>query len=154
MAGQLTGRGCVVCVHVWPAGLIIIPSSVHVGQLLEAGTPVVEVVIVLVPCAGGVEGADRAGGRAAALIVKHQQGVIRRSCGVVVCCSQTLNRKKNRRWWSVLRCLQWRGRWSVNSIQSGIQKRKIKIEEAMVSWPESSYGLNATNSGSFPRIAN
>ena len=88
------------------ADLIVIPSSVHVGQLLEAGTPVVEVVIVLVPRAGGVKGADGAGGRAAALIVKHQQGVIRRSCGVVVCCSQTLHRKKRRRWWSVLTRLQ------------------------------------------------
>ncbi len=96
MAGQLTGRGCVcVCMYDW-AGLIVIPSSIHVGQLLEAGAPVVEVVIVLVPCAGGVEGANGTGGRAAALIVKHQQGVIRRSCGVIVCRSQTLNRTKRR----------------------------------------------------------
>ena len=99
MAGQLTGRVCVcvcVCMCDW-AGLIVVPSSVHVGQLLEAGPPVVEVVIVLVPRAGGVEGADGAGGGAAALIVKHQQGVVRRSCGVVVCRSQTLNRTERRK---------------------------------------------------------
>lgn len=71
--------------------LIIVPSSVHVGQLLEAGAPVVEVVIVLVPRAGGVERADGAGGGAAALVVEHQQGVVRRSRGVVVGCSKTLN---------------------------------------------------------------
>lgn len=76
------------------AFLIIIPSPVHVGQLLEAGSPVIEVVIVLVPRAGGVKRADRAGSGAAALIVKNQQGVVRRSCGVVVCSSQTLKRKR------------------------------------------------------------
>ena len=90
------------------AHLIVIPSSVHVGQLLEARAPVVEIVIVLVPRAGGVEGADGASGGAAALIVKHQQGVVRRSCGVVVRCSQTLNGTRRKSRWSVLTCLQWR----------------------------------------------
>lgn len=91
MAGQLMGQRC-VCVCAWLGILIIIPSPVHVSQLLEAGSPVIEVVIVLVPCAGGVERANRAGSGAAALIVKNQQGVIWRSCGVVVCSSQTLKR--------------------------------------------------------------
>lgn len=66
--------GTRVCVRMYVcADLIIIPSPVHVSQLLEAGAPVVEVVIVLVPCAGGVERADRASGGSAALVVKHQQ---------------------------------------------------------------------------------
>lgn len=92
------GTRVCVCVRMCDrADLIIIPSSVHIGQLLESRAPVVEVVIVLVPRAGGVEGADRAGGRAATLIVKHQQGVIRGSCGVVVCCSQALNRTERRK---------------------------------------------------------
>lgn len=103
MAGQLTGQGCVfacvcICVYVcdW-ANLIIIPSSVHVSQLLKSGAPVIEVVIVLVSCAGGVEGADRASGGAATLVVKHQQGVVWRSCGIVVCCSQSLKKTGKQR---------------------------------------------------------
>jgi len=80
-----------LCVCVCVRSDLIIPSSVHVGQLLEAGAPVVEVVIVLVPRAGRVEGADGAGGGAAALVVEHQQRVVGRGRGVVVRRSQTLS---------------------------------------------------------------
>lgn len=38
--------------------LIVIPAPIHVGQLLKARSPVIEVVIVLVSCARRVEGAD------------------------------------------------------------------------------------------------
>lgn len=69
---------------------VIVPSPVEVSQLLEARAPVVEVVVVLVPWADGVEWADRAGGWTASLIVEHQQRVIGRSCWVVVCCPQAL----------------------------------------------------------------
>lgn len=69
---------------------VVVSSAVEVSQLLEAGAPVVEVVVVLVPCAGGVEGADGADRRAAALVVKHQEGVIGRGRGVIVCRPQTL----------------------------------------------------------------
>lgn len=72
--------------------LIFVASSVHVGELLKARPPVVEVVIVLVPRAGRVERADRAGRGAAALVVEHQQRVVRRSCGVVVGRSETLEK--------------------------------------------------------------
>ena len=86
-----------VCVYVCVTGLILHSSPVHVGQLLEAGAPVVEVVIVLVPRAGGIEGADRAGGGAAALVVKHQQGVVGRSRGVVVSRPQPLKAESGNR---------------------------------------------------------
>lgn len=68
-----------------PSCRSVVAATVHVGQLLEAGSPVIQVVIVLVPTAtGGVEGAQGAGRGAAALIVEDQEGVIWRSCGVVV----------------------------------------------------------------------
>ena len=52
---------CAACVCTCVCGSsIFVPSSIHVRQLFEAGAPVVEVVIVLVSCAGGVEGADGA----------------------------------------------------------------------------------------------
>lgn len=75
--------------EVWGEGgvggtLIVIPSAVHVGQLLKARAPVVEVVVVLVAGAGGVERADRTGGGAAALVVEHQQRVVRWSRGVII----------------------------------------------------------------------
>ena len=91
-----------ICVFVWEhmcvnaQSLIFVPSSIHVRQLFEAGAPVVEVVIVLVSCAGGVEGADGAGGGAASLVVEHQQGVVGRGRGVVVRCSQTLRQHRDK----------------------------------------------------------
>ena len=75
----------------WGGGvLVVVPAAVHVGQLLEARAPVVEVVVVLVAGAGGVERADRASGGATALVVEHQQRVIGRSRGVVICRPQAL----------------------------------------------------------------
>lgn len=68
-----------------PAGRSVVAAAVHVRQLLEAGSPVIQVVIVLVPAAtGGVERAQGAGRGAAALVVEDQERVIGWSCGVVV----------------------------------------------------------------------
>lgn len=75
--GERRGRGR-LCV------LVVVPA-VHVCEFPEARAPVVEVIVVLVaPAAGRVEGAEGAGGGAAAFVVEHQQGVVGRSGGVVV----------------------------------------------------------------------
>ena len=91
MAGQLTGTRVFMCVYVHSVyrpiadrGSFVSPAPVHIGQFLEAGAPVIEVIIVLVSRAGRVKRADRARCGAAALVVKHQQAVIRGRCGVIV----------------------------------------------------------------------
>lgn len=74
----------------WP-GLVVLATTIHVCQLLEAAAPLIEIVIVLVLVRGGRgEGAQGGGIRATALIVEHQQGVIGRGCGVRVSCLQVL----------------------------------------------------------------
>lgn len=76
--------------------LVVVPA-VHVCQFPEARAPVVEVIVVLVaPAAGRVEGAEGAGGGAAALVVEHEQGVVGRSGGVVVGRLQSLCGAENR----------------------------------------------------------
>lgn len=83
----------------WPekpsSVLLLLASSVHVGQLPEAAAPVVQVVVILVPVgAGRLDGAEGAGLRATALVVKHQQGVVGRCCGVRIGRLQVLRKGK------------------------------------------------------------
>lgn len=71
--------------------MLIISTTIQVSKLAKAWPPVAEVVVVLVATAGGgVQGAEGASSGATALIVKHQQGVVRGRCRVVVCCLQAL----------------------------------------------------------------
>lgn len=75
----------------WPKGLVVLATTIHVRQLLEAAAPLVQIVIVLVLVRGrGGQGAQGGSIRATALIVEHQQGVIGRGCGVCVSCLQVL----------------------------------------------------------------
>lgn len=75
----------------WPRGLVVLATTVHVRQLLEAVAPLIQIVIVLVLVrGGGGEGAQGGGIGAAALIVEHQEGVIGRGCGVRVSRLQVL----------------------------------------------------------------
>lgn len=58
----------------WLTGLVVLATTIHVRQLLEAAAPLIQVVIVLVLVRGrGGEGAQGGGIRAAALIVEYQQ---------------------------------------------------------------------------------
>lgn len=71
--------------------IIFLPATIELGQLLEAVAPLVEVVVVLVLVGvRGVEGAERGGLRTAALVVKHQQGVVGGGRGVRVSRLQVL----------------------------------------------------------------
>ena len=77
-------------------GGLVLATPVHVRQLLEPGPPVVQVVVVLVPGAGRVQGADRAGRGAAPLVVEDQQGVVGGRRGVVVCRPESLGPQRHR----------------------------------------------------------
>lgn len=70
--------------------LVIVAAPIHVGELLEAWAPVVEVVVVMFAAAGRVEGTDGSSRGAATLIVEHQQRVIGGCSGVVICCPEAL----------------------------------------------------------------
>lgn len=73
---------------------VILSTSIHVSQFLEARSPFTEAVIILVSTAGRVQRGKAARVRAPTFIVKHQQGVIGGRCGVVVSCLQVLWGKK------------------------------------------------------------
>lgn len=78
-----------------PNSVLIVSSSIHVCQLLEAGAPIIDEVVVLVSSwAGGVEGADRTRVWAASFIVEHQERVVRRRGGVVIRSIQILPDKE------------------------------------------------------------
>lgn len=74
----------------------VIPAAIEVGQFFKARPPVVEIVVVLLFRTGRVERADGAGCRTAALVIEHEQRVVRWSCWVIICCSQTLQGGKKR----------------------------------------------------------
>lgn len=58
----------------WPKGLVVLATTVHIRQFLEAAAPLIQIVIVLVLVGGrGGQGAQGGGIRATALIVEHQQ---------------------------------------------------------------------------------
>lgn len=75
----------------WQGGLVVLATTVHVRQLLEAAAPLAQIVIVLV-LIGGRRGEGAQGGSigAAAFIVENQQGVVGWGCGVRVGCLQVL----------------------------------------------------------------
>lgn len=87
------------CPGACPGLRLIVPASVHVGQFFEAWPPLAQVIVVLLTTAGRVEWTDRTGRRAAALVIKNQQGVIRGCCGVVIRCSETLQEQKFKGQW-------------------------------------------------------
>lgn len=76
---------------------LVVTPAVHICEFPEAWAPVVEVIVILVPsAAGGVDGAEGACRGAAALVVKHQQGVVRWGCWVVIGGLQSLCREGQR----------------------------------------------------------
>lgn len=90
-----SSRGRPALAWPWTRGqLVFLAASVHVRQLLEAGPPVVQVVVVLVPGAGRAQRADRACSGAAPLVVEDQQGVVGGSRGVVVSCAKSLGSQR------------------------------------------------------------
>lgn len=69
---------------------VIFSSSVHVCQFLEAGSPLMEAVVVLVSAARRIQRGEASRVRATSFIVKHQQGVVGGCCRVIVSCLQVL----------------------------------------------------------------
>lgn len=78
--------------------LVVLATSVHVRQLLEAIAPFVQVVVVLVLVRlRGVQGAQSSSFRTASFIVKHEQRVVRGGSGVTIGCLQVLKKKEDSR---------------------------------------------------------
>lgn len=77
--------------------LVILATSIHVRQLLEAIAPFIQVVIVLVLVwLWGVQGAQSSSFRTTSFIIKHQQRVIGWGSGVSISCLQVLKKEDNR----------------------------------------------------------
>lgn len=74
--------------------VVVFSSSVHVSQFLEARSPLVEAVVVLVSAARRVQRGQASCVRAAALVVEHQQGVVGGCCRVIVGCFQVLEEEQ------------------------------------------------------------
>lgn len=75
--------------------LVILTATIHVRQFLESTSPLVKVVVVLILVGGGGgEGAQGGGIRAAALVVKNQQGVVGRGSRVSVGSLQVLGKQR------------------------------------------------------------